>query len=208
DRFDRWVKTVCSIRCGGGAPADPSRLHLVSGDIGEDGLGLEAAQRAALARQTDVIIHAAADTHFRGPADVQWNVNVQGTRRMLEFAAGCPRLRQFILVSTICVAGTSSGRIAETFGAPPAFLNQYEQTKWEAERLALASGLPVRVARVGVVMGSHATGVVHRLGALHHVLRWFGRGLIRAVPGTPRSSVELIAVETAARFLARAAAGA
>src|SRR5439155_1641918 len=57
-----------------------------------------------------------------------------------------------------------------------------------------------------VVMGSHATGLVHRLGALHHVLRWFGRGLIRAVPVTPRSSVELIAVETAARFLARAAA--
>src|SRR5437773_7301515 len=76
DRFDRWVKTVCSIRCGGAAPADPSRLHLVSGDIGEDGLGLAAAQRDILPRQTNVIIHAAADTHFRGPADVQWNVNV------------------------------------------------------------------------------------------------------------------------------------
>ena len=207
-RFDRWVETVCSIRCGGGAtwPPDPARLHLVPGDIAEEGLGLAAAQRDALARQTQVIIHAAADTHFRGPAEMQWNVNVEGTRRMLEWAAGCPRLRQFILVSTICVAGTSSGRITETFAAPPAFLNQYEQTKWEAERLALASSLPVRVARVGVVMGSHATGVVHRLGALHHVLRWFGRGLIRVVPGTPRSSVDLIAVETAARFLARAAA--
>src|SRR6266566_4816806 len=48
-RFDRWVKTVCSIRGGGGAawPPDPSRLHLAPGDIAEEGLGLAAAQRDA-----------------------------------------------------------------------------------------------------------------------------------------------------------------
>jgi nucleoside-diphosphate-sugar epimerase len=95
--------------------------------------------------------------------------------------------------------------VGETFFSPPGFVNEYERTKWEAERLALASDLPVRIARVGIVTGSRETGTVHRLGALHHVLRWFGRGLIPMVPGTPDSTVELIDVETVCRFLAMAA---
>ena len=207
DRFDRWVRTVCAIRRPGDEFApDASRLHLVAGDMGKEGLGMDAGERRALARETEVIIHAAADTKFRGSADAQWDINVEGTRKMLDWAATCPRLRQFILVSTICVAGKNGGRIPEMPLAPHGFVNEYERTKWEAERLALASGMPVRIARVGIVMGSRETGVVHRLGALHHVLRWFGRGLIPLVPGTPRSSVELISVEMVARFLARAAA--
>jgi nucleoside-diphosphate-sugar epimerase len=217
-RFERWVKTVCAIgqnhsfKDAGDCfvmpdteAIDASRLHLIAGDVTEDGLGLDAAARRELARDTEVIIHAAADTKFRGSAEAQWDVNVEGTRRMLEFAASCPRLRQFILVSTICVAGKSRGKVPETFFAPDGFVNQYERTKWEAERLALASALPLRIARVGIVMGSRENGAVHRLGALHHVLRWFGRGLIPLVPGTPQSSVELIDVEMACQFLARAA---
>jgi nucleoside-diphosphate-sugar epimerase len=215
-RFEKWVKTVCDIHCDGLRSTQPflraycgnvdeNRLHLVAGDVTDEGMGVDAEGRRKLASETEVIIHAAADTKFRGSAESQWDVNVEGTRRMLEFAAECPRLRQFILVSTICVAGRTGGSIGERFFAPSGFVNQYERTKWEAERLALSSNLPVRVARVGIVMGSRETGTVHRLGALHHVLRWFGRGLIPLVPGTPTSSVELIDVETACQFLARAA---
>jgi len=206
ERFENWVAVVDGIACGDstGLPTQ-SRLHLAAGDVTEDGLGMDPSERRELARETEVIIHAAADTKFRGSADAQWNVNVEGTRRMLEFAADCPRLRQFIFVSTICVAGKSSGTIVEKSFTPSGFLNQYEHTKWEAERLALSSNLPLRVARVGVVMGSRSNGVVHRLGALHHILRWFGRGLIPVVPGTPQSSVELIDVEAVCQFLARAA---
>lgn len=217
-RFERWVQTVCTIAqnhslgrpedgfsTSDNGTIDPSRLHLIAGDVTDDGLGLDSGARGELSRDTEVIIHAAADTKFRGSAEEQWDVNVEGTRRMLEFAASCPRLRQFILVSTICVAGKSRGKVSETFFAPDGFVNQYERTKWEAERLALSSALPMRIARVGIVMGSRENGAVHRLGALHHVLRWFGRGLIPMVPGTPQSSVELIDVEMACRFLARAA---
>lgn len=206
DRFGQWAKTVCGIRIAGGSALPcASRLHFIAGDMSKEGLKMGSQDRRELAQQTDVIIHAAADTQFRGCAQAQWDVNVEGTRRMLEFAAECPRLKQFILVSTVCVAGKRSGRIDEAFFEPPGFVNQYERTKWEAERLALESNLPVRVARVGIVMGSREDGAVHRLGALHHVLRWYGRGLIPLVPGTPSSTVELIDVETVCRFLALAA---
>jgi len=111
-----------------------------------------------------------------------------------------------VLVSTVCVAGAATGEVSETSSEhPPAFINYYEQTKWSAERLALASGLPVQIARVSIVMGSHETGEVHRMGALHHVLRWYGSGLIPTMPGTAQTTVDLIPAETAGRFLARAA---
>ncbi len=217
ERFENWAKTVSEIQCHDlrkestdrDSLVDESdiepRLHLATGDVTEDGLGMDPSARRKLAQQIEIIIHAAADTKFRGSADAQWNVNVKGTRRMLEFAANCPRLRQFILVSTICVAGKNCGQIPEEFFTPDGFVNEYERTKWEAERLALASDLPLRVARVGVVMGSRVNGAVHRLGALHHILRWFGHGMIPLVPGTPQSNVELIDVETVCQFLARAA---
>ena len=41
------------------------------------------------------------------------------------------------------MAGTRSGPIAEGLErTPPEFVNPYEQTKWEAERLTAAAGLP------------------------------------------------------------------
>jgi nucleoside-diphosphate-sugar epimerase len=206
ERFEAWVATVGALRAADRSiPADVSRLRLVVGDVGQDALGLNARDADALVRETDVIVHAAADTRFRGPPDDQWNVNVDGTRRLLDWAATCRRLRRLIHVSTVCVAGSSTGRVPEAPFEPPGFVNRYERTKWECERLALSCGLPVRVARVSIVMGSHANGVVHRPGALHHAFRWFGRGLIPIVPATPQTTLDLIPTETAARFLARAA---
>jgi nucleoside-diphosphate-sugar epimerase len=205
ERFQDWRKWVGHLPAAAGTPW-ASALELVSGDVSLPDVGLDRQQSQALAQQTQVIVHAAADTRFRGPADEQWNVNVEGTRRLLDWAARCPRLRRFLLVSTTCVAGSATGSIPEAFATPPRFVNYYEQTKWEAERLVLASKLPVSIARVSIVSGSHATGEVHRLGAFHHALRWFGRGLIPQVPGTLDSTVDLIAAETAARCIAKAVA--
>jgi len=204
-RFERWVERVAAIRPSGEI-LDTTRLNLLVGDVGEVGLGLDPTDRRELASDVDAVVHAAADTRFRGPAETQWNVNVDGTRHVLEFAADCRQLTKIILVSTVCVAGAATGIITETSAErPPAFINYYEQTKWTAERLALASGLPVQIARVSIVMGSHETGEVHRMGALHHVLRWYGSGLIPTMPGTAQTTVDLIPAETAGRFLARAA---
>jgi nucleoside-diphosphate-sugar epimerase len=86
----------------------------------------------------------------------------------------------------------------------PQFVNQYEATKWEAEQLALADPLPLAIARVSIVLGSHARGTVHRMGALHHLLRWFGRRLIPVLPGDEQTTLDVIATETVGRFMARA----
>jgi nucleoside-diphosphate-sugar epimerase len=181
------------------------RLHLLHGDITRPGLGLH--DDRALRSSVSCIVHAAADTRFRGPAADQWEVNVGGTRNVLDFAASCPNLRRLVLVSTICVAGNRTGSIPESeLSRPDAFVNHYEQTKWEAERLCLASRLPVIVVRVSVVAGSRRSGIVHRLGAFHHAVRWVGEGLIPMIPGASGSTLDLISAEYAAGAVARVSA--
>jgi len=183
------------------------RLHPIAADIRRDDLGLEGRDRDHLSNQVDVIIHAAANTRFAAPLSDLRDVNVDGTRRVLELAHRCPRLQQFLLVSTTCVAGTRTGAIAERLEEEPgAFVNVYEQTKWDAERLAAAAALPVRIARLSTCLGGERTGYVHRFGAIHQALRWLVRGLVPMLPAIDGSRVDLMATDVAARWIARTAA--
>jgi nucleoside-diphosphate-sugar epimerase len=203
ERFARWREVVRSLL----RPEDQGsleRLFPVSGDICQDGLGLNG-DGETLRRETDVVIHAAADTNFNSPAERQRAVNVDGTRRMLEWSATCPKLKRFLLVSSIYVSGSRTGRVEETAAAePPGFVTYYQRTKWEAEQVALASGLPLGVARVSLVLGSGETGVSHRTGAVHSLIKWFARGLVPMVPGLPEATGDVIATELAAQCLSRA----
>jgi nucleoside-diphosphate-sugar epimerase len=177
------------------------RLFAVAGELcgGWDG-------GEGLARETEVIVHAAADTRFRAPRLPQEETNVQGTYRVLEWARHCPRLSHVVLASTTCVAGTRTGEVAEAFAPePPGFVNHYERTKWQAEQLASAADVPVRVVRLSTAVGRERDGAVGRMGALHHALHWLYRGLVPMVPGAASARVDLITTDAAAVFLARAA---
>lgn len=154
-----------------------------------------------------VIVHAAADTRFAAPLDGLRSANVNGTIAMCRLASECPRLQQFLFVSTACVAGRRSGVVREEIlDDSTGFANAYEQSKWEAEGVVMASGLPLRIARLTTCAGSHETGYVHRLGALHHLLRWTARGLVPMIPATAESRLDLISTDVAAAWLARACA--
>lgn len=184
----------------------PDRLVCVAGDIGRCDLGLGRGESDGLANEVHLLIHAAANTKFSMPAGELHNVNVEGTRHVLAFASRCRHLEQFLLVSTTCVAGTRTGIIPERLeDEPGAFVNAYERTKWEAERLAAQADLPVRIVRLSTCIGGERTGYVHRFGAIHQSLRWLVRGLVPMVPGVAGSRVDLIATDVAVRWIARAA---
>jgi thioester reductase-like protein len=211
-RFNDWLDCVACVisadpaRFGGLREDDwRDRVTPVAGDVAIDQFGLERRGYDELARRANVIIHAAADTQFLTSLEQQRNINVGGTRRALEFASHCRSLSRIVLVSTICTSGTATGTIRETTMTPPGFVNNYERTKWEAEQLAMSSDLPLGIARVSIVIGSHASGVVHRIGAFHNVLKWFGRGLVPVVPGTSDTLVDLVCNEVVAAFIVRAA---
>ena len=108
-------------------------------------------------------------------------------------------------MSTICVCGDRTGPTPEApLPEAPHFVNPYEQSKWEAERLVLAAELPAEIVRLAIVAGSERDGSVRRPGALHHALYWLYKGLIPMIPGTAESRVDLISTEFAATVLAAA----
>ena len=175
-------------------------IHLLrrpAADIRVPGLGLPSEERAALQRQARVIIHCAAEIRFNLPLDEVRETNLEGTRRMLEFAQGCPRLERFAHISTLYIAGRREGWVRE---APvphgEGYFNTYTQSKHEAEALVLAeTKLPVSIHRLSSVMGGG--------GHVEQVLRLIPfSSEIPLLPGRPEVPVDLIDAAWTGRALA------
>jgi thioester reductase-like protein len=161
--------------------------------------------RRRLRDETTVVLHAAADTRFTAAYQDLHAANVASTSAMCRFAASCSHLQQVLFVSTACVAGRRTGSIAEhLLDESAGFANAYEHTKSEAESVVAGSQLPARIARLTTCVGSDHDGYVHRLGAVHYLLRWMSRGLIPMLPGDESTPVDLISTDLAGAWLARA----
>lgn len=175
-------------------------IHLLrrpAADIRVPGLGMPSEERAALQRKARVIIHCAAEIRFNLPLDEVRETNLEGTRRMLEFAQGCPRLERFAHISTLYIAGRREGWVRE---APvphgEGYFNTYTQSKHEAEELVLAEPkLPVSIHRLSSVMGGG--------GHVEQVLRLIPfSSEIPLLPGRPEVPVDLIDAAWTGRALA------
>jgi nucleoside-diphosphate-sugar epimerase len=111
----------------------------------------EEALRAALAAVApDAVIHLAAEIASQRDVKRIREVNVEGTRRLLEAcrAAGSPR---FVFASTV-VTGEAGGHLL-TEERPLPVETAYGVSKQEGERLVAESGLPSVVIRPGHVYG-------------------------------------------------------
>jgi nucleoside-diphosphate-sugar epimerase len=154
-------------------------------------------------RDSDLILHAAADTRFAAPSSELWRTNVVGVREIIAFARTCPHLERLVYLSTTCVWGDARGRIAEiACTTRPGFHNEYERTKWEAERLLMESQLPVQIVRIPIVIGNETDGSILRNGAIHLSLKWIARGLLSVIPAHPDARLDLVSVDFVGRGLA------
>lgn len=128
DLLSRGLPVRALIRAAGTAPAGTEAR--VVGGLG-DGDGLRRALDGAA-----TVVHLAA--HVHRPSDgrddsAARDVNVEGTRRLLE-AAVAAGTRAFVFASSIKAMGESSG-VPWTERTPPAPPDAYGRTKLEAERL-------------------------------------------------------------------------
>lgn len=180
------------------------QFSILAGDIRRPQLGLTNWQAAALRRSVTEIIHCAADTSLESTLEQSRAVNRTGTENVLLLAAGCERLIKFLHVSATCVAGRLTGPIPEAaFTHSSRFLSAFQQTRYEAERLVAgyAGSVPAVIARLSPIIGD-AEGRVHRLNAVHHLLRLFPRSHLQQAPYESEALMDLINSEWAAGALA------
>jgi nucleoside-diphosphate-sugar epimerase len=196
-------EVLCLVRAADRAAAE-ERLDDVLAKLYVDGSPDRARVRAlpgdlttgmtAPDEEVDVVCHCAASIAFDLPLDEAREINVDGTRAILDLAreAGA---RRFVHVSTAYVSGTHSGVFTEDM-LGTSFRNTYEQTKCEAERFVReAPGMEVAIARPSIVMGESDSGWTPVFNVLYWPLRAFARGLFARVPALPEGRVDVVPVD-------------
>jgi thioester reductase-like protein len=175
------------------------RLVAVRGDVTLPDLGLSDERRTSLAERVDEIVHSAASVAFNLPLDRARDINVDGTRRMLELAAACQErggLRRFSHISTAYVAGSHQGEFGEDdYDVGQSFRNTYEQSKWEAEGLVREHrqrGLPVTILRPSIVVGEEETGWTPAFNVIYAPLRAYSKGAYFALPARRSSPADVV----------------
>jgi thioester reductase-like protein len=176
------------------------RVHVVAADMTAPGLGLEANDRDRLAERVTTIVHCAASVSFTLPLEEAREINVAGTRRMLEFAELAQArggLDCYGHVSTAYVAGTHAGAFCERdLDVGQSFHNSYEQSKFEAEQLVRAcDGLPSKILRPSIVVGDRNSGWTSAFNVLYWPLRALSRGLFSVVPAIPTAPVDVVSID-------------
>jgi thioester reductase-like protein len=170
-----------------------TRITPVSGDVRSPGLGLDTNARSRIAAEVTAIVHSAANTSFSQPLEESRLSNTVGTANVLELASECRELRRFAYVSTAFVAGRATGTILERDnGADCGWVNAYEQSKYEAERLVRSSGLSWAIFRPSTVVCRGTDGVVTQINGVHRALRIYHRGLAAMIPGARENLFDVI----------------
>ncbi|KAI0490870.1 acetyl-CoA synthetase-like protein [Xylaria cf. heliscus] len=181
------------------------KLHYMTSTLGDPSLGLNASDYKALVDEADVIVYNAWRLDF-GRSVRSFEPFLRATRDIIDLAAASRRAPRIVFISSI----SSVGRMSQTITVPErpvqdplaAINTGYGQSKLVAERVlanaANASGLPIRIVRVGQVGGPITEG------------RWPDQAWISALLRTSKTlscipdrlaPVDWIPVEVAASML-------
>ena len=176
------------------------RVVAVRGDVTQVGLGVPGGLDW-LAGQVSEIVHGAASVSFELAPQAARAINLDGTRRVLEFAERCHArgvLRRMSYISTAYVAGEHVGCFSEDdLDVGQRFRNAYEQSKFEAECLIARSHrqLPITVFRPSIIVGERDSGWTASFNVLYWPLRAFARGTYAALPARADAPVDVVPVD-------------
>ncbi len=157
-------------------PGLAGRIRLALGDITRPDLGLEP---GALPWDVVEIHHLAAIYDLGVRRELALQVNVEGTRNVLNVAQRCDRLERLHYVSTCYVSGRHPGVFREEdLVTGDAFNNFYEETKHLAEREVrsrMERGLPATIYRPAITVGDSITGETQKYDGPYFAIQWLAR---------------------------------
>ena len=158
-------------------PELAGRIELVEGDIRLPDLGLGSSRE--LRDEVREVFHLAAVYDLEVPRDVGLEINVGGTRHVLDFCESCPGLDRLHYVSTCYVSGRYAGIFRESdLVKGQSFNNFYEETKYLAEvdvQERMKAGLPATIYRPASVVGDSRTGATQKYDGPYVVMQWILR---------------------------------
>ncbi len=173
------------------------RVIPILGDITKPALNLSEEDKSLL-RSNNIshIIHCAAETGLMKSREELWQINVEGTRNVVEFTKNTfGKTCRFAYISTAYVAGRERGMIKEEAPLPTNFFSLYEESKAEAEQIVRQSGLDFIVLRPGMIVGNSKNGRTLNFNTVYYVLKLMLQGKLRLIPISPNQTVNLVPVD-------------
>ena len=123
----------------------------------------------------DTFFHCAADVNLgKDPAGKTYETNLEGTRNAIALAQQL-KVKELHYVSTAYVAGTSVGRVMEGDLPAPGFVNSYEKSKYNAEKLVQQCGIPYTIYRPSIIVGRLSDGLIRKPLAFYRILEFLGK---------------------------------
>ncbi|TMW73318.1 SDR family oxidoreductase [Alteribacter natronophilus] len=153
-----------------------NRFSIVFGSLEDASLGLDNDKLKELKQDgIDLVYHSAAylsfDDRERG---VSFDVNVEGTRHILEFSRKIG-VKRFFHVSTAYTLGMKDYAEEQLHDVKGPFVNSYEESKCHAEHLVFSykDDLDVSIFRPSIIIGDSVSGEAETTFALYGMLRSF-----------------------------------
>jgi thioester reductase-like protein len=167
------------------------RPTVLSADLTAPGLGLAVSNRVRLTQSCCGVVHAAATVAMRPSADGEpWRTNVEATGRLL--AALGPYEFHHVSTAFVCGRRRKPGPVRERdLARGQQFHNDYERSKFEAERLvAVAPKIRATVYRPAVIVGDSRSGATSTYHGFYRFLELADR-LAAPGPGASRRLLPL-----------------
>ncbi|MEI8349198.1 MAG: SDR family oxidoreductase [Candidatus Omnitrophota bacterium] len=182
-------------------------LIAIEGDITLDDFGFEQKDTLkVISSEVEVIFHCAALTSFIAPLAILKKINIEGTKKVFDFALGCKKIKKINHISTAFVVGNKNdinfneGMLKLGQG----FYNDYERTKYEAEELMdgyRKKGINISVFRPSLIIGESKDGKTNNFNFFYEPHRFFSQELYADFPMNLECSLNLINIDTATKAI-------
>ncbi|RVU47376.1 SDR family oxidoreductase [Rubrivivax rivuli] len=168
-----------------------ARAVPVTGDLTAKKLGVVADALKALKGQIDAVYHLAAVYDLGADAESQVQVNVEGTRNMVEFAKAIDA-GHVHHVSSIAAAGLYEGVFREDmFDEAEGLDHPYFMTKHESEKIVRKEcKVPWTVYRPALVVGDSKTGEMDKIDGPYYFFKLIQRMRQILPPWMPSVGIE------------------
>ncbi|CAD5372542.1 SDR family oxidoreductase [Rubrivivax sp. A210] len=168
-----------------------ARALPVTGDLTAAKLGVAAETIKALKGRIDAVYHLAAVYDLGADADSQVQVNVDGTRNLVEFAQAVAA-GHLHHVSSIAAAGLYEGVFREDmFDEAEGLEHPYFMTKHESEKIVRREcKLPWTVYRPALVVGDSQTGEMDKVDGPYYFFKLIQRMRQILPPWLPSVGIE------------------